>query len=110
MFLLPLRHENMQGRRWPVVTFTLIALNILAFLATHWTIEDQDPEIPRRIEVTKHLLLLAATHPELKMGDDARKFVAPLPAKYPEAWKQLASPDHKPEDAWDGNIRQVDDP
>ncbi len=24
--LIPLRHENMEGRRWPVVTFTLIAL------------------------------------------------------------------------------------
>jgi membrane associated rhomboid family serine protease len=110
MLLLPLRHENMKGRRWPVVTFTLIALNILAFLATHWTIEAQDAQIPERVEVTKHLLLLAAAHPELKMGDDARIFVVPLSEKYPEEWKQLASPDRKSEDEWDANIRQVDDP
>jgi hypothetical protein len=69
MFLLPLRRENMQGRRWPVVTFALIALDVLAFLAMHWTIEDQDAQIPQRVEVVKHLIILAATRPELKPGD-----------------------------------------
>ena len=78
MFLLPLRHENMQGRRWPVVTFALIALNVIAFLGTHWTIEAQDAQIPERVEVVKHLIILAATHPELKQGDDARLFLEPL--------------------------------
>jgi tetratricopeptide (TPR) repeat protein len=51
---LPLRHENMQGRRWPVVTFALIALNIIAFLATHGTIEAEDHLAPERVEVRKH--------------------------------------------------------
>jgi membrane associated rhomboid family serine protease len=110
MFLLPLRHENMQGRRWPVVTFALIALNIIAFLATHGTIEAENHLAPERIEVRKHLLFLAAMHPELKMGDDARRFVEPIATDYAEAWKQLASPDRKPEDEWDANIRKVDDP
>ncbi len=36
--LIPLRHENMEGRRWPVVTFALLALNVAIFLGTHWTI------------------------------------------------------------------------
>ncbi|HSY98906.1 MAG TPA: rhomboid family intramembrane serine protease, partial [Terriglobales bacterium] len=110
MFLLPLRHENMRGRRWPVVTFALIAINVIAFLGTHWTIEAQDAQIPERVEVVKHLVLLAATHPELKMGDDARKFVGLLSAQYPEDWKQLASPERKPEDDWEARIRQVEDP
>jgi membrane associated rhomboid family serine protease len=110
MFLLPLRHENMQGRRWPVVTFALIALNIIAFLGTHWTIEAQQALIPERVEVRKHLVYLAAMHPELKMGDDAHKFIAPIADKYPDDWKELGSPDRKPEDAWDARIRQVDDP
>jgi membrane associated rhomboid family serine protease len=110
MFLLPLRHENMQGRRWPVVTFALIALNIIAFLGTHWTIEAEQALSLERIEVRKHLVYLAAMHPELKMGDDAHKFVAPIADKYPDDWKELASPDRKPADAWDANIRQVDDP
>jgi membrane associated rhomboid family serine protease len=110
MLLLPLRHENMQGRRWPIVTFALIALNIIAFLGTHGTIEAQQALTPERIEVRKHLIYLAAMHPELKIGDDAHKFVAPIADKYPADWKELASPDRKPEDAWDANIRQVDDP
>ena len=110
MLLIPLRHENMQGRRWPVVTFTLIALNIIAFLGTHWTIEAQNTQNPQRVEVRRHLLFLAAMHPELKMGDDAHKFVDPLAAKYPDDWKELGSPDRKPVDEWDANIRKLDDP
>ena len=27
MLLLPIRHEKMQGRRWPVITVAVIALN-----------------------------------------------------------------------------------
>jgi membrane associated rhomboid family serine protease len=100
----------MQGRRWPVVTFALIAINVIAFLGTHWTIENEGSKTAERIEIVKHLLVLAATHPELKMGDDARKFIEPLAAQYPEDWKQLSSPNRKPEDAWDARIRQVDDP
>jgi len=73
LLLIPLKHENMVGRRWPMVTFTLIGLNILLFLATHWTIERQAPEFA---EVRLHLLLLAAEHPELKMPDEAQQFVA----------------------------------
>lgn len=109
MFLIPLRHENMKGRRWPVVTFTLIALNILAFLATHWTIEAQNTQFPQRVEVTKHLLLLAAMHPELKLGEDAQRLVDPIATQYPDEWKELGSPDRKPEDDWDVNIRTVED-
>ena len=70
--LFPLRHENMEGRRWPVITFALIALNILIFLGTHWKIEEQNPE---RAEVRMHILLLAAMHPELQMPADVQRFV-----------------------------------
>lgn len=110
MLLIPLRHENMQGRRWPVVTFTLIALNLLAFLATHWTIEAQSTKNPQRVEARKHLLYFAAMHPELKLGDDARRFIEPLEAKYPVDFKKLGSPDRKPFDSWDADIRNVEDP
>ena len=108
--LLPLRHENMQGRRWPVVTFALIALNVIAFLGTHWTIEAENALTPQRIEVRKHLVLLAAMHPDLKIGDDARKFVESLEAQYPDEWKKLGAGDRQIEDAWDANIRLQDDP
>ncbi len=110
MLLLPLRHENMQGRRWPVITFALIALNIIAFLGTHWTIEAQDADIPERVEVVRHLILLSAVHPELKKGEDAQKLIDTISTQYPDDWKGLSSTDRKPEDAWDANIRQMDDP
>jgi membrane associated rhomboid family serine protease len=106
--LIPLRHENMEGRRWPVVTFALIALNVLVFLSTHWQIEAQNPE---RFEVRMHVILLAAMHPELKMPEDLQQFVSDVQRKSPElAWKQLSSPDRKAQDAWDAQIRLVDAP
>jgi len=106
--LIPLRHESMEGRRWPVVTFALIAFNLLVFLGTHWKIEAQEPE---RREVRMHVIVLAATHPELKMPQDVEKFVDEVKSKTPEAvWKQLSSTRRKAEDAWDLQIREVDDP
>ena len=87
--LIPLRHENMEGRRWPIVTFTLIGLNILIFLATHWKIEAQEPE---RIEVRTQILVLAASHPELKMSEQTQQFVEEVKRKVPEAaWQKLSS-------------------
>src|SRR6202521_497733 len=92
--LIPLRHENMEGRRWPVVTFALIALNALIFLGTHWKIEAQEPE---RVEVRTHALLLAAMHPDLKMSADIEKFVDGVKSKVPEeAWDRLASKSRTP--------------
>jgi membrane associated rhomboid family serine protease len=106
--LIPLRHENMEGRRWPIVTFALIALNLLIFLGTHWKIEEQEHE---RLEVRMHVIELAATHPELKMPENVEKFVNSVRSRTPEAaWKQLASTKRMPEDAWDAQIRQGDDP
>jgi hypothetical protein len=32
--LIPIKHENMEARRWPVVTLALIAINVLVFLFT----------------------------------------------------------------------------
>ena len=31
---MPLRHENMEGRRWPVISIALVLINLVAFLAT----------------------------------------------------------------------------
>ncbi len=105
--LIPLRHEQMEGRRWPVVTFALIALNILVFLGTHWRIEEQQPE---RIEVRTRILVLAATHPDLKMPEDVEKFVNEVKSKAPEeAWKKLASGSRKPGGFWDTQIPEGDD-
>jgi membrane associated rhomboid family serine protease len=63
----------MHGRRWPIVTFTLIGLNALIFLFTLGPIQQQQPE---RSRVRLQLLTLAVSHPELHMSSDAEAFVA----------------------------------
>jgi membrane associated rhomboid family serine protease len=107
MILIPLRHENMHGRRWPIITFALIAINIIAFFGTHWTLDDQFKEMA---PVRTHLLLLAATHPDLKVSDAAKKLIDRIAAKYPEDWKQLGDLNREPVDTWDVQMRLIEDP
>jgi len=109
MILIPLRHENMRGRRWPVITFALIGLNILAFLATHWTIEAQDAQLPQRIAVREHLIILSALHPDLKPGTNAEEFIKSTKRDYPEVWKEAKDPNREELDEWDQEIRRADD-
>lgn len=106
MILIPLKHESMEGRRWPIITFALIGLNILVFLGTHWTMEEQAPKLA---EVRLHLLLLAAEHPELKIPDDAQQFVADFQKANPKVWEQAASPYRQLVDAADARYRTSDD-
>jgi len=105
--LIPIRHESMRGRRWPVITFALIGLNILIFLVTHGPIEDQAPQ---RTEVRVHLILLAAMHPELKTSGPGTDFVDAIKKSAGDGWDQLAAPSRRAEDPWDAQIRQVQDP
>jgi membrane associated rhomboid family serine protease len=105
--LIPLRHENMQGRRWPVITIGLIALNVVIFLGTHWSMDQQAPELTK---VKVHVLLLAAMHPELKVPEKAQRFVSTIQTKSPSMWKQLQNPNRELQDAWDARIRLEEDP
>lgn len=104
--LIPLRHENMQGRRWPVITFGIIALNLLVFLGTHWTMDRQVPEMG---EVKLHLLLLAAMHPEAKIQGKAQEFVSSIQTKSPNIWKQAQNQNREIEDPWDARMRMMAD-
>lgn len=105
--LIPIRHESMRGRRWPVITLALIGLNILIFLITHGPIQNQSSQ---RMEVRIHLILLAAMHPELKTSGPATDFVDTIKKSAGDEWDQLAAPSRKAEDSWDSQIRQVQDP
>jgi membrane associated rhomboid family serine protease len=105
--LIPLRHENMSGRRWPVITFALIGLNVAIFLVTHWNIE---AEQPKRAETRLHLLLLAATHPELKTTPESSEFIEHVKKASGPAWDRVANPSHSLQDAWDAQMRLQDDP
>ena len=55
--LVPIKHENMAARRWPVVTLALIAINTVAFLFTTMSMSDEAPQLG---EVKADILILAA--------------------------------------------------
>jgi membrane associated rhomboid family serine protease len=105
--LIPLRHENMEGRRWPVISIAIVAINVLAFLGTHWQIEAQNP---KRSEVRAHILLLAAMHPELSMSPDVQEFVTRFRKGNPAVWSRVASASRDVADVWDAKMRLIEDP
>ena len=87
--LIPIRHENMSARRWPVITLALIALNTVAFVLTTSTIQEQGTGLAK---VKLRVLMLAAAHPGLKMPDNVQQFVTTFSDHNPEAWKQIQQP------------------
>jgi len=97
----------MRGRRWPVITFTLIGLNILVFLLTNGPIQRQQPQ---RIESSVHLVLLAAMHPELQMSPEGGAFVNQVKEKAGTKWDELRSAGRPVRDSWDSRVRQLEDP
>ena len=38
--LIPIGHDNMSVRRWPIITLALIVINAVLFLGTHWVIDE----------------------------------------------------------------------
>ena len=105
--LIPIRHENMSARRWPVVTLALIAINTIVFLATHSALVRQAPELG---SVKAHILILAATHPELNLSSDAQQLVANFRTHHARDWAKVEDPNHKAFDPWDEHIRVVEEP
>ena len=105
--LIPIRHENMAARRWPVITVALIALNTLIFLGTQNTMQQESPELG---QVKAHILLLAAQHPDLKLADNEQKLVDNFRASYPAEWARTQSPSLDVVDAWDAQTRLIDEP
>ncbi|HSB75352.1 MAG TPA: rhomboid family intramembrane serine protease, partial [Terriglobales bacterium] len=105
--LLPIKHENMSARRLPIITLALIAINLVVFLGTYSTIQEQSPAIGK---ARVHILLLAAAHPELKLTSDAQQLVATFQNQHPSTWKKIQDPNHKVIDTWDAKIRLQQDP
>jgi membrane associated rhomboid family serine protease len=103
--LLPIRHENMSARRWPVITLALIAINSLVFLLTHFTIEEQSRA---GVEVKAHILILAAMHPDLTVPENARELVNKFHQQNPVAWQSIKDLKAPVYDAWDARIRMMD--
>jgi len=105
--LIPLGHENMRGRRWPVVTIAIIALNVFIFLGTHGSMDRQAPEM---FEARTHILMLAALHPELKLPAKAQELVTSFQTRNPSLWQEMKNPNRDVEDAWDARIRLQEKP
>jgi membrane associated rhomboid family serine protease len=105
--LIPLRHENMEGRRWPVISIALVLLNVGIFLATRGQI---DTENPLRTEVRAHILLLAATHPELTLPPKVQELVTTFKNNNPGTWNEAQSQTRDVADAWDARMRLIEDP
>ena len=104
--LIPIKHENMEARRWPVVTLALIAINVVVFLFTMSAIDDEAPQLG---EVKSHILILAALHPELKMPAEQR-LVDGFKQSHPDQWKQVQNPYRDVINAYDAKIKLMEDP
>ncbi|HVO61898.1 MAG TPA: rhomboid family intramembrane serine protease [Terriglobales bacterium] len=85
--LIPIRHENMSARRWPVITFALIAINMVVFLGTFQNLEQQQKQIG---QLKLRILMLAVTHPELNLSSDAQEIVDTVKRQVPAEWERLA--------------------
>ena len=105
--LIPIGHDNMQARRWPVITIGLIAINVVAFLLTISALKAESPALT---ETRLHIRLLAAMHPELTLPPPAQQLVEDVQKRQPAAWTAAKSPFRELQDGWDARIRLVDNP
>ncbi len=104
--LIPIKHENMQARRWPVITLALIAINTAVFLFTMSAIDDESPQLG---EVKWHIIELAATHPELKLPPEAQQLADGYKKSHPTQWDHVASPYRDIIDAYDAKIKMIEE-
>jgi membrane associated rhomboid family serine protease len=91
--LIPIGHENMTARRWPVVTFALILINILVFIATKSALEKEWRELEK---ITVQALLLAATNPELEVPAEIQPLVDDFRKKHAEEWEEIRNESGSP--------------
>jgi len=105
--LIPLKHENMTARRWPVITIALIVINTLVFLFTIQAIDREGPELG---QARAHILILAAQHPELKLQPEAQRLVDGFKQSYPAEWAHVQNPNRDVINAYDAKVRQMEDP
>ena len=105
--IIPIQHEKMSARRWPIVTLALILVNLVIFAATHRVVDEQDS---RLWEVREHILILAATHPNLVLAPKAREFVDGYRTEFQHRWAKLQNPNSDAVDEWDARTRLIQDP
>jgi membrane associated rhomboid family serine protease len=104
--LIPIKHENMQTRRWPVITIALIVINTIVFLLSFTTLDNETPQLG---EVKSHILILAALHPELKMQPESQRLVDGFKQSHASQWKQVQNPYRDVINAYDAKIKMMED-
>jgi len=86
----------MRGRRWPIITIAPTAINLLAFLGTHWQIDQRI----RNAAKSAHTSCCFRSHPELTMTAEVEEMVDAF-RRDPEAWSQAQSPTRDLADAFE---------
>ncbi len=104
--LLPIKHENMSARRWPLVTLALIAINTVVFLFTTGAIDNEAPQLG---EVKSHILILAALHPELKLQTQSQQLVDGFKQSHADDWKAVQDPYRDILNTYDAKIKMMGD-
>jgi len=101
--IIPISHENMETRRWPVITIALIALNVIIFILTYKTL---DNEIQQIAEIKLKILAIAIMFPDVDMQPESRQIVDDFKKHNPDAWETLddADTDGRGEPQYPGNI------
>ena len=105
--LVPLGHENMAARRWPVVTLSLIVINTIVFLLTTFSTHEEPPQLR---EVRSDILILAALHPELKMHPEEQFLVDSFQKRHADVWKQIQNPYRDVISPYDAKIKMMENP
>ncbi|MGE5723982.1 MAG: rhomboid family intramembrane serine protease, partial [Acidobacteriota bacterium] len=95
----------MSARRWPIITFALIAINLAAFLATNSTIQEQSAAMGR---TKAHILMLIGLHPELQMTPEVQAFVDDVKKSQPGLWREAQDANRPIVDEWDARMRMID--
>jgi membrane associated rhomboid family serine protease len=86
--IFPLAHENLRGRRWPVITIGIIVLNTVIFLFTNGKMEQ---EMRQTSDVELHILFLSAQYPDAQMTPGATDLVTAVKLQYPEQYQRLVT-------------------
>ncbi len=73
MIIIPISHEDLRGRRWPYVTITILVLNVLVFLFSNRSIEQQHEQY---MEKTREAFAYYVGHPYLKPPPPLEKVLA----------------------------------
>jgi membrane associated rhomboid family serine protease len=103
--LIPIGHENMKARRLPIITFALILINVLAFLATYSPME-KEGLVLKRLQL--QIAMLAVTHPELTVPPDVQPLVTYFRQRYQEELKKNGNENKELADEWNKGMRADD--